>query len=168
MKTRPTSLGRFWNPTTKRPERLLHSSAAMLCFDYFRHPNHREIVSHPWFLSKARLSATILSLWCQYGGFCSGKWLKKDTYKANSYLNRARVLANRINNGHNRKPFLRCYESADIFVRTLYVHSRNSTDFLACENCFKNLQYLGTERVNWQLTNKLNFNWQLTFNLYHG
>ena len=30
------SLGRFWNPTKKRPERQLHSSAAMLRFDHFR------------------------------------------------------------------------------------------------------------------------------------
>ena len=47
VKTRPTCLGRFWNQTTERPERQLHSSAAMLRFDYlyFRRPNHRKIIS---------------------------------------------------------------------------------------------------------------------------
>ena len=56
VKSHSTCNGRSWNPTTERPERQLHSSAAMLRFDHFRRPNHREIVSHLWFLSEARLN----------------------------------------------------------------------------------------------------------------
>ena len=65
---------------------------------------------------------------------------KKNTYKANTHLNQARVLTNWKNNGQivtsQWEPSLQCYESADIFIRThpppppphpLYRNSWNST-----------------------------------------
>ena len=54
VKSRPNRLGRSKNhPTcTERPDRQLHSWAAMTRYEHFRRPSRYEIMSHPWVRSE--------------------------------------------------------------------------------------------------------------------
>ena len=56
VKSRPNCLGRSWNPTTERPERQLHSWKTMFPYIQYWRSNHRQIISHSWFLSEVCLN----------------------------------------------------------------------------------------------------------------
>ena len=55
LQTRPNGLGRSWNPSTKRPERQLHSWASMSATQHVWRLSQHEIISHLCFLSEAYL-----------------------------------------------------------------------------------------------------------------
>ena len=55
LQTRQNCLGRSWNPSTKRPERQLHSWASMSATQHVWRLSQHETISHPCFLSEACL-----------------------------------------------------------------------------------------------------------------
>ena len=92
LQTRPNSLGRSWNPSTKRPERQLHSWASMSATQHVWRLSQHEITSHLCFLSEDCLyphSSLMMPEW----GFLQRKMARKTLIKRWFYQIRARALA---------------------------------------------------------------------------
>ena len=81
LQTRLNCHGRSWNPSTKRPERQLHSWASMSAAQHAWRLSQHETTSHLCFLSEDCLyphSSLMMPDW----GFLQRKIARKNTYKA--------------------------------------------------------------------------------------
>ena len=92
LQTRQNCLGRSWNPSTKRPERQLHSWASMSATQHVWRLSQHETISHLCFLSEAYLyphSTLMMPEW----GLPQRKMARKTLIKRWFYQIRARALA---------------------------------------------------------------------------
>ena len=80
LQTRQNCLGRSWNPSTKRPERQLHSWASMCATQHVWTLSQHQTISHLYFLSEACLypdSSLMMSEW----GLLQSKMARKTLIK---------------------------------------------------------------------------------------
>ena len=99
LQTRQNCLARSWNPSTKRPERQLHSWASMSATQHVWRLSQHETTSHLCFLSEACLyphSSLRMPEW----GLLQRKMARKTLVKRWFYQIRVRVLARTNNNRH--------------------------------------------------------------------
>ena len=100
LQTRPNCLGRSWNPSTKRPERHLHSWASMSATQHVWQLSQHKKTSHLCFLSEACLyphSSLMIPDW----GLLQRKMARKNTYKSNKLTGFELVTRPNYNNNNH-------------------------------------------------------------------